>query len=101
MGGGDANSGTDDLGNIRGVDGWHYLASYLPLERAMSEFQECDTCKAKPGSPALCYGCLSNRGLISSLTARVVALEASGDEPARKPFRVFLKPTKPKGASDE
>jgi len=30
-------------------------------------FVECDTCRAKPGSPTLCYGCLHNREIICSL----------------------------------
>ena len=29
------------------------------------EFMECDTCRAKAGSPQLCFGCLHNRHLIS------------------------------------
>lgn len=29
------------------------------------DFLECDTCRAKPGSPTLCAGCLHNRALIS------------------------------------
>lgn len=29
------------------------------------EFMECDSCRAKPGSPQLCKGCLHNRALIS------------------------------------
>lgn len=32
------------------------------------EFQECDTCRAKPGTPALCSGCLHNRWLIGELS---------------------------------
>ena len=32
------------------------------------EFLECDTCRAKPGSPDLCKGCLHNRALIEKLT---------------------------------
>jgi hypothetical protein len=28
------------------------------------DFHECDTCKAKPGSPYLCNGCLQNRQAI-------------------------------------
>jgi len=24
-------------------------------------FRECDTCRAKPGTPILCEGCLNNR----------------------------------------
>lgn len=31
------------------------------------EFLECDACRAKPGSPQLCSGCLHNRSLIQSL----------------------------------
>lgn len=30
----------------------------------MNEFIECDTCRAKPGSPPLCSGCLKNRATI-------------------------------------
>lgn len=30
----------------------------------MSKFMECDTCRAKPGSPPLCVGCLHNRTVI-------------------------------------
>ncbi len=33
----------------------------------MSEFVECATCAAKPGSPALCASCVSNRRLIYKL----------------------------------
>ena len=33
----------------------------------MMEFVECDTCRAKPGSPRLCDGCLSNRKVIGDL----------------------------------
>lgn len=31
------------------------------------EFMECDTCRAKAGSPTLCQGCLHNRTLIEKL----------------------------------
>lgn len=34
------------------------------------EFIECDTCRAKPGSPMLCDGCMKNRHTISSLGNR-------------------------------
>lgn len=33
----------------------------------VGEFMECDTCRAKPGSPYLCQGCLHNRALIDRL----------------------------------
>lgn len=31
------------------------------------EFVECDTCRAKPGSPYLCEGCLHNRAAMDTL----------------------------------
>ena len=31
------------------------------------KFVECDTCRAKPGTPALCSGCLANREAIDKL----------------------------------
>lgn len=31
------------------------------------DFMECDSCRAKPGSPLLCKGCLHNRNVISKL----------------------------------
>ena len=34
------------------------------------EFMECDTCRAKPGTPILCDGCLHNRAAIESLNKR-------------------------------
>lgn len=36
-------------------------------------FQECDTCKAKPGTPPLCAGCLENRETIHILKAELIA----------------------------
>jgi len=35
------------------------------------EFVECNTCHEKPGSPELCFGCLSNRAIIRVLQAEV------------------------------
>ncbi len=32
------------------------------------EFTECESCSSKPGTPALCPSCLSNRDVIYSLT---------------------------------
>lgn len=32
------------------------------------EFVECETCRAKPGSPVLCAGCIKNRDTIFALT---------------------------------
>ncbi len=31
------------------------------------QFIECDTCRAKAGSPELCYGCLKNRLTIQKM----------------------------------
>lgn len=33
----------------------------------LPDFEACDSCKAKPGSPPLCNGCLHNRELIGNL----------------------------------
>lgn len=35
------------------------------------KFIECDTCRAKPGSPILCSGCLHNRDVIGRLLDEV------------------------------
>lgn len=37
-------------------------------------FQECDTCRAKPGSPYLCEGCLNNRTLIDRFQQNPIEL---------------------------
>ena len=34
----------------------------------MTEFMECDTCRALPGTPPLCRGCMHNRALITALS---------------------------------
>jgi hypothetical protein len=39
------------------------------------DFIECDTCRAKPGSPTLCWGCLHNRQLISWQQGKIAELE--------------------------
>lgn len=38
-----------------------------------NDFLECDTCRAKAGSPTLCKGCLHNRDLVERLTKRISA----------------------------
>jgi hypothetical protein len=44
------------------------IGEHLKKEAAQkSGFVECDSCRAKSGSPDLCSGCLSNRHLISQL----------------------------------
>lgn len=35
------------------------------------EFMECDSCRAKPGSPQLCTGCLNNREVIEKLKPEI------------------------------
>jgi len=44
------------------------------------EYQECATCAAKTGSPALCPSCLHNRGLVMDLQARLAAVGKDLDE---------------------
>lgn len=44
------------------------------------EFTECDTCRAKPGSPLLCSGCLANRATIASLQSEVANLRNEVDD---------------------
>ncbi len=39
----------------------------IKLKKEKYEFMECDTCRAKPGSPRLCSSCLHNREIISSM----------------------------------
>ena len=40
-----------------------------PMSNPSAEpyFMECDTCRAKPGSPQLCAGCIHNRRMIGNL----------------------------------
>lgn len=74
----------DELGKSEGnapmlngtyQDGWngawrHIRRMFLrsrPVEpEAFGGFMECDTCRAKPGSPPLCAGCLHNREVINA-----------------------------------
>ena len=35
------------------------------------EFQECDKCSKKPGSPTLCKGCSHNRYYIGTLESQI------------------------------
>jgi hypothetical protein len=37
-------------------------------------FMQCDTCRAKPGTPYLCSGCLSNRKAIDALKRKLAAV---------------------------
>ncbi len=55
---------------LEGFDGALYLPSWLVLEQAVDDFMECDSCRAKPGSPPLCAGCLHNREAIRVLRER-------------------------------
>lgn len=36
-----------------------------------SEFVECDTCRAKVGTPTLCYGCFENRKTICNYEDKI------------------------------
>lgn len=39
------------------------------------DFMECDNCRAKPGSPTLCQGCLHNRRVMNNLREEIKGLE--------------------------
>lgn len=43
-------------------------------------FMECDTCRAKPGTPLLCCGCLTNRTLIAKQSDEIEELKAERDQ---------------------
>jgi hypothetical protein len=49
-------------------------------------FTACDTCRAKPGSPPLCVGCLRNLMVIGSFNQASMkcAPRADGQEPRTK-----------------
>lgn len=47
------------------------------------EFKECGICNAKPGSPALCESCLSNRKTISDLHRMISELKSWQDQPTK------------------
>ena len=56
----------DDMSVIRDA----FEAGVQEGERRMryeGDFMECDSCRAKPGSPILCRGCLHNRDVIYTL----------------------------------
>lgn len=38
------------------------------------DFIECDTCRKKPGSPELCYGCYRNRTTIDEMDDVITGL---------------------------
>ena len=47
-------------------DDKHWYQRDIPLK-----FEECETCRAKPGSPVLCHGCLNNREVIGRLRGAI------------------------------
>ena len=61
----------------------------------MSEFIECDTCRAKPGTPTLCAECLRRRAIWSAGEVarvppkpiqlfRIVSMNANSEECGRR-----------------
>lgn len=50
------------------------------ITKAVKEFMECDTCRAKPGSPYLCKGCLHNRDVIFELSQAYILGKEEGRE---------------------
>lgn len=63
------------------------------VPNARLEFMECDTCRAKPGSPPLCRGCLHNRNVIGAFNQACMKVEprAAGNEPRTKTWARALK----------
>ena len=52
------------------------LENAVALAALDRSFVECDTCRAKPGTPLLCAGCLQNRSTLGKLerhNAKLVA----------------------------
>lgn len=61
---------TDKVSDVNPIEMQFLLDSgYIAEEEGKwgPEFMECDTCRAKPGSPILCSGCLHNRDAIKKL----------------------------------
>lgn len=54
------------------------------------DFMECDTCKAKPGSPTLCAGCLNNRAVIGKLMTTPTARAFKGRAQLRQALADLL-----------
>jgi hypothetical protein len=46
----------------------------------IKEFMECDSCRAKAGTPLLCVGCRHNRALIEDLKATIKDLTATVEQ---------------------
>lgn len=61
---------------------WRKLAPEPVTNEAAraSEFMECETCNAKPGTPLLCCGCLHNRSLIARQSDEIEELKAERDQ---------------------
>lgn len=57
-----------------------------------NDFVECDSCRAKPGSPTLCYGCLNNRDLINRRQSKPAQHTESWEKTWRElPYGKILK----------
>ena len=78
----------------------------MSLSNVRPEFVECSTCRAKPGSPALCRECLERRELYSvvedlrngefTIIDRLLCFVFppagyTGPPPKRKPLREMLR----------
>lgn len=74
-----------------------------PAELAL-EFMECDTCRAKPGMPLSCQGCLHNRAVIGKLN-KIAHRDKPKQPPAAAPAdpsaQVALEPVKRRHANME
>lgn len=54
-----------------------------PLNLEDCAFVECDSCRAKPGTPFLCNGCLRNRFRMTKLVSEIRRLHSITPEPVR------------------
>ncbi len=62
-----------------GFDGACDCKCHLPnKDKELREFMECDTCRAKAGSPYLCSGCLHNRHAFELLKMEVQKAREEG-----------------------
>ena len=63
----------DRIDYYRKINGEYVLFGNPDVTPELPKFIECDTCRAKPGSPTLCRGCLHNREIIEAYQEQLKA----------------------------